>query len=100
MSLIRNTISKLVLPAFEKDLTAALQHQVRVMAKLCEPAHKTMASVFRRPSVAAGTPILKTTQPRRLITDEPHVPGRIGLGLAVTRVPTYCPSSQWSLTKF
>ena len=99
MSLIRNAITKLVLPAFEKDLSSALQREINVMAKLCEPA-KLITAAFRRRSSAAGQQILPKS-PRRLITDEPHLPGRLGLGLVVNRVPTYCPSSsRWATTKF
>lgn len=94
MSLVRNAISKVVLPAFERDLSGALQREFNVMAKLCEPA-KLITASFRRRSVVEQ--IQKT--PRRLITDEPHVPGRFGLGLAVNRVPTYCSSSVFGAIK-
>ena len=97
MSLIRNTITKLVLPAFEKDLSSALQREINVMAKLCEPA-KLITAAFRRRCSSAGEQIVKT--PRRLITDEPHLPGRLGLGLVVNRAPTYCPSSRFAVAKF
>lgn len=95
MSLIRNAVNKAVLPAFEKDLSSYLQREMNVMAKLCEPA-KRITAVFRRRSVVEQ--IQKT--PRRLITDEPHVPGRLGLALVVNRMPTYCPSTRITATKF
>jgi len=88
MSFIRNAVTKLILPGFERDLTGALQREFNVLAKLCEPAKPLTATFGRRTAVEQ---IQKT--PRRLITDVPHVPGRLGLGLVVNRVPTYCPSS-------
>lgn len=96
MSLVRNAISKLVLPAFERDLSASLQREINVLAKLCEPA-KLLTATFRRRSTGVVERIQKT--PRRLITDEPHVPGRLGLGLVVNRLPTYCPSSGFPAIK-
>lgn len=98
MSFVR-AVSKLLLPAFEKDLTSSLQRQMNMLAKLCEPA-KLLTAAFRRRSTVVEQ-IQK--RPRCLITEEPHLPGRLGLCLALTRVPvtsSYCNPSRFAATKF
>ena len=58
--MLRQVVSRFALPAFEKDLSKALQHQFSVLAKECQPAlraatpkvHNNHPSSFQTPFVA------------------------------------------------
>lgn len=89
MSFINKAASRLILPAFERDLSQVLKQQVDILAKWCTKP----TQLKTKPIVPRGAVEQMQKTPRQLVS-EPHVPGRLGLALVLNRAPTYCFSAR------